>query len=90
MSNVYFPERLKSTPVLDLVVDNSQNYFILAGDYKSHHTASGHRSDVTRFFLCGWVCEKKVCIENSGSAAFFRGSATSILDLTLRSRLVCG
>lgn len=85
ISNVYFPKGVQDIAILDRLVNNSHGDYIIAGDFNSHHVAWGFRTDSAGSRLWNWICDEGVNVENTGSPTFWRGSSSSVLDLTLSS-----
>lgn len=83
--NTYFPNGVKNTDHLYSLFRNCSNATLLAGDFNSHHTSWGIKTDGCGKRLWNWVHDNNFQCHNSGQITFLRGRFSSALDLTFSS-----
>ncbi|XP_064469746.1 uncharacterized protein LOC135384474 [Ornithodoros turicata] len=83
--NVYCPAGFQSPSILHNVLVNASHQFLVVGDFNSHHTTWGLKTDACGRELWNWICLRNLSLANDGSPTFLRGTTRSVLDLTLCS-----
>lgn len=81
--NVYCPAGFQSPSTLSGAVSNLPHEYVVAGDFNSHHVQWGLKTDSNGRELWDWLCRHNLSVGNDGSPTFLRGTARSVLDLTL-------
>lgn len=86
VANVYFPHGVIDSDPLDLALSSAEPPVVFAGDFNSHHTAWGFRTDSCGLRLLEWISDNNLTCVNSDSPTYIKGLTRSVLDLTIRSR----
>ena len=83
--NAYFPTGVQDTGCLDSAVTSSCKDKILVGDFNSHHTCWGFRTDRRGKRFWEWTADNSLSCLNSRTPTFIRAQSRSALDLSFVS-----
>lgn len=83
--NLYFPLGVQDTRCLDMAVSSWCTEKIMVGDFNSHHTSWGFRTDQCGQRLWDWSIDHNLSCLNARTPTFIRDRSRSALDLSFIS-----